>query len=255
MKIRRGSALAIASAVIGVATLAIAGFVFRDRLLEEWRLANSRTVIGRVRLNGNPPPAPPPIAMDCDPNCAAANRTPLFPQDVVLNQDGTLMNVLVHVSSGLEGKTFPVPSEPVVLDQLRCRYVPHVFGIQVRQPLEILNSDATNHNVHAVAKNGPSFNLGMPNQGMKTRRDFRRAEYSPPVRIKCEIHQWMTAWCGVFDHPYFSVTGDRGEFRIPNLPPGRYTLTAWHEKYGELSRTIEVPAWGSRRVDFAFQGE
>jgi hypothetical protein len=255
MKIRRGSAIAIASAVIGLGTMAIAGFIFRDQLLEEWRLARSRMVSGKVRFNGNPPPAPAPIVMDCDPNCAALNRAPVFPEDVVLNRDRTLMNVLVHVNSGLEGKTFPVPPEPVVLDQVGCRFAPHVFGIQVQQPLEILNSDATNHNVHALAKKGRSFNLGMPTKGMKVRQKFYRPENSPPVRIKCEVHPWMTAWCGVFDHPYFAVTDGKGQFRIPNLPPGRYTLTAWHEKYGELQQAIEVPYWGSRRVDFAYQGK
>ena len=94
---------------------------------------------------------------------------------MVVGGDGALQNVFVYVKDGLGDLRFPVPATPVVLDQKGCRYVPHVFGIQVGQPLEIVNSDPTLHNVHALAETNREFNMGQPMQGIGTRtRSARR---------------------------------------------------------------------------------
>ena len=180
--------------------------------------------------------------------------SPLYPEDVVVNKNGTLRWALVYVSKGLEGKTFPPPTTPVVFDQRGCHYEPHVFGIQAKQPLEIVNSDTTNHNVHFLPNNraNPQLNLGMPQPG-KQRKMMNKAEL--PFKIKCEVHNWMAAWCAVFDHPYFAVSDEQGSFKIANLPPGKYTLTAWHEKLKSDKSTIEIEvgAKETKTADFEFK--
>ena len=131
--------------------------------------------------------------------------------------------MFVYVQSGLTG-TFPAPTTPVVFDQQACRYHPHVFGVQVGQPIEIVNSDATLHNIHATPKTNAEFNTAQPIKGMKTSHTFTAKEADVVVPFKCDVHGWMNAYAGVLDHPYFAVSKPDGSFSIPNLPPGSYTL-------------------------------
>jgi hypothetical protein len=159
---------------------------------------------------------------------------------VVLNPNGTLRNVFVYVKEGLGEQKFDAPKEAVVFDQRGCQYNPKVFGIQVNQPLEIINSDDTLHNVHSLSANSPQFNLGMPIKGMKLKKSFSKPEVM--VKIKCEVHPWMGAYAGVLDHPFYSVSGEEGSFEIKNLPPGQYVIEAWHEKYGLLTQNVTIGA-------------
>lgn len=207
------------------------------------------TLAGKVIFEGAAP-SPTPIRMDADPACMLQNKDGGTAEDVIVNSNGTLKNVFVYVKQGLEGQKFDPPTEPVVLDQKGCRYQPHVFGIMVNQPVQIINSDGTLHNVHAVPKNNKEFNLGMPIQGMKLAQKFALPEVM--VKIKCEVHPWMAAYGGVLDHPFYAVTGDDGTFFIKDLPPGEYTLEAWHEKYGTQTATIKVP--DTTEASFTFKG-
>ncbi len=204
---------------------------------------------GKVIFEGTAP-APFPIRMDADPVCLLQNKDGASAEEVVVNPNGTLKNVFVYVKQGLEGQKFEAPTTPVVFDQKGCRYHPHVFGIMVNQPFEILNSDGTLHNVHALPKASKEFNLGMPIQGMKLTQKFTAPEVM--VKVKCEVHPWMNAYGGVLDHPFYAVTGDDGSFSIQGLPPGEYTVEAWHEKFGPQTATVKVPDQGE--VNFTFKG-
>ena len=147
-------------------------------------------ITGKVSLEGQPP-ASEAIKVDADPNCKMMHPGGLTADQVLVNSDGTLQNAFIYVKEGLEGQTFEAPKEPVLFDQKGCQYHPKVFGIRVNQPLEILNSDDTLHNVHALPKNGKEFNLGMPIKGMKLKKTFDKPEVM--VKIKCEVHPWMAA--------------------------------------------------------------
>jgi hypothetical protein len=138
----------------------------------------------------------------------------------------------------------------VVFDQRNCVYHPHIFGIMTKQNLEIINSDATLHNVHATPVNSQEFNVGMPTQGMKITKSFKKPEVM--VHIKCEVHPWMSAYAGVLDHPFFAVAGKGGSFELPKLPAGTYTLEAWHEKLGTQTQQVTVADGGSADVTFNF---
>ena len=192
--------------------------------------ATAATVSGKINLEGQLP-ANQPIRMNADPACVAATKGQNPTQETFVGEGGGLGNVFVYVQSGLSG-SYPAPTQAVVLDQQGCRYVPHVFGVQVGQPIEIVNSDSTLHNIHATPKTNQEFNTAQPIKGMKTEHRFTAKEADVVVPFKCDVHGWMNAYVGVLDHPYFAVSKADGSFTIENLPPGTYTLAAWHERLG-----------------------
>jgi plastocyanin len=209
-------------------------------------------VTGKVTVDG-PVPANAQIKMNADPVCARQVTTPQALETYIVGADGkSLGNVFVYVKDGLDGYTFDAPTEAMKIDQKDCRYHPHVFGIQVGQPLEIVNSDPTLHNIHAIAKNNREFNNGQPIQNMKTTHTFTAAEVMVP--FKCDVHGWMNAYAGVMTHPYFAVTDAAGTFTLKSLPPGTYTIEAWHEKLGTMTETVTIAARESKDIAFTFKG-
>jgi len=215
--------------------------------------ATAATVAGKITLEGQAP-ANAPIRMNADPACVAANKGHNPTQETfVVGDGGGLGNVFVYVKSGLSG-SFPAPTNAVTFDQRQCHYIPHVFGVQVGQPIEIVNSDATLHNIHALPKTNAEFNTAQPIQGMKTMHTFTQKEATTIVPFKCDVHGWMNAYVGVLDHPYFAVTKPDGAFSIPNLPPGTYELAAWHERLGEQTLNVTVAAKESKAdANFTFK--
>jgi plastocyanin len=214
--------------------------------------ATAATVAGKATLEGAMP-ANQPIRMNADPACVKANTGQNPTQETFVGEGGGLGNVFVYVQSGLSG-SFPAPTTAVTLDQKACRYVPHVFGVQVGQPIDIVNSDATLHNIHATPKTNQEFNTAQPIQGMKTQHTFTAKEGDVVVPFKCDVHGWMNAYVGVLDHPYFAVTKPDGSFSIPNLPPGSYTLAAWHERLGTQTMQVTVAAKESKSdANFTFK--
>ncbi len=207
------------------------------------------TVTGKVAFEGTAP-TPEVIKMSADPFCATAHKE-VASEAVVVNSNGTLKNVFVYVKEGLEGQTFESPKDAVTFDQAGCVYKPHVFGVMVNQPVEILNSDSTLHNVHAVAEKNKGFNLGMPIKGMKLKKTFGEPEVM--VKMKCDVHPWMNAYIGVLPHPFYSVSGEDGTFKIENLPAGTYTIETWHEKYGAQTQQVTVAEGESKTADFSYK--
>jgi len=208
-------------------------------------------ISGKVTLSGKAPAAAK-ISMDADPVCRSQHSTAVNDETVVADAKGNLMNVMVYVKEG--AGNYPAPTTSVLLDQRGCMYHPHVFGIQVNQPLSIQNSDGTLHNVHSMAVVNDGFNVGQPNQGMKTEKKFTKAEM--PVKFKCDVHSWMHCFVGVFTHPFYNVTGEDGTFKISGLPAGSYTLVAWQEKYGESQpQKVDVADGVTKSVNFTFTAQ
>jgi len=176
--------------------------------------------------------------MEADPACVAKHSGPVYPETVTMKADGSLKDVFVYVSKGLQGKTFPVPSTPVALDQDGCMYSPHVFGIMAGQVLKVVNSDSTTHNVHALAEVNPEFNVGQRAGQPPIEKTFAKPEVTVP--IVCNQHPWMKAVAHVISNPYYAVSDADGSFDIKGLPPGTYTITAVHEKFGTISQTVTV---------------
>jgi plastocyanin len=208
--------------------------------------ATAGTITGRITLEGTAP-TPQPVKTVSDPRCT----NPVTTEDVVAGGDGSLQNVFVYVKDGLGKLAFPVPSTPVVLEQLGCTYRPHVFGIQVGQTLEILNSDETLHNIHAMPMQNGEFNKGQQFKGQKDTHVFSTREIMVP--FKCDVHKWMNAYVGVLDHPFFAVSGKDGSFELKGLPPGTYTIEAVHEKLGKQTETVTLTEKGTATLAFAFK--
>lgn len=161
-------------------------------------------------------------------------------EDLVVDERGGVRWAFVYVGKGLEGRTFTPPSSPVRMEQSGLRYQPHVVGLQSGQPLLIRNREAFLHSVHMVSDRTvqPPH---MPQQEGETRR-FDLAGPEIMVKLRCDVHPWMTAWAGVLDHPFFAVTDAEGKFEIKNLPPGKYTVGVWHETLAPEEREITVGA-------------
>lgn len=208
------------------------------------------TVTGTVTFDGKVP-ALKPLAMDADPACAKLHTKPVPAEMLVLGPGNTMGNILVWVSKGLPaGKTWPAPKTPVTLDQKGCVYVPHVMGIMVGQAYRILNSDGILHNVHALPKINRGFNRPMPATVKESTATFDKAE--PVFQIKCDVHPWMSAYVGVFTHPFFHATSTNGQFTISGLDPGTYEITAWHERLGTQTATVTVAANEKKTQNFKF---
>jgi plastocyanin len=211
--------------------------------------ATAGSLSGKVTLDGAAP-ANLPIKLSGDPFCASQNPNGATFENYVVT-DGGLENVFVYVKDGLGNYYFDAPTEPAKLDQQGCRYHPHVLGIRTNQPLEIVNSDETMHNVHAMPQANREFNVGQAIKNQTDRRTFTSREVMVP--FKCDVHGWMHAFVGVMDHPYFAVTHDGGKFELKNLPAGTYTVEAWHEKLGTQSQKVTIAEKQAADVTFTFK--
>ena len=214
-------------------------------------VALAATVTGTVVFDGKAP-ALKPLAMDAEPVCHKMHGGKPTPNEMlVLGGGNTMGNMIVWVSKGVPaGKTWPAPKTAVVLDQKGCQYVPHVMGIMVGQPYRILNSDGILHNVHTLPKINPAFNRGQPATVKEVTTTFPKPEGM--FLIKCDVHPWMSAYIGVFTHPFFSVTRTDGKYTISGLDAGTYEITAWHERLGTQTASITVGANDTKAQNFKF---
>jgi hypothetical protein len=217
-------------------------------------LVSAADITGKVILKGTPPPEIKiDMASSPDKTCGAAHNEPVTTRHYVVGKDGGLANVLVYVKSGLEGKTFPPTAAEPVLDQVGCIYEPYVMGVMVNQKFKIKNSDATMHNVHATPKANAEFNFAQPIKDQVNERSFDKPEVA--VRFMCNVHAWMFAYVGVFDHPFFAVTDKDGNFKISGLPNGKYTLAAYHVKTHRDTPGVsqEANVTGDAKLDFTIE--
>jgi len=207
------------------------------------------TITGTVKFSGTPPP-PTPINFGAEQQCALAHgTTPPMIENLVINSNGTVRDVLIYVTGEVPGQ-YAAPTEPLVFHQHGCIFVPHVGAVMVGQPVEVRNDDSVLHNVRAQSKLGQAFNIAQPVQGMKTTKTLLKPEIGIP--LKCDVHFWMTGYLHVLAHPFFALTGPDGAFTITGLPPGTYTLEAWHGTLGTKQGTATVTDGGAASLTFTF---
>jgi plastocyanin len=214
-------------------------------------MATAGTVTGSIKLDGAAP-RPKNINMAAEPNCAKEHAgSPAQTEEVVPGDGGTLQNVVVYLKGDFSQYSFTPASEPVMIDQKGCQYHPHVLALQTGEPLSVVNSDQTTHNIHPVPKDNREWNESQPPGSSPIMQSFARSEVSIPV--KCNVHPWMKAYIAVFNNPYYVVTGKDGSFTIKNVPPGSYTVTAWHELYGSQDQMVTVGPSESKSVTITFK--
>jgi len=205
---------------------------------------------GRAVFSG-PPPTRDLVNMTSDPMCVQQAGSMVESQTPLVDAKGGLQNVFVYIRDGVDSPTYDVPTAPVVLDQRGCQYSPRVLGVRVGQRLEILNSDPALHNTHGRPAANREFNIGQPIQGMRYTHVFTQPEVMVP--LESDVHRWMAAFVGVMAHPFFAVSGPDGSFTIAGVPPGRYTLEAWHERFGSVTRTVTVDRGQVATVSLTFE--
>jgi len=206
------------------------------------------SVAGVVKFQGTAP-KPTRIDMSADPFCARAHSSPVTTEDLLVGAKGGLENVVVYISDGLGAATFPVPDQPAVMEQKGCQYKPHVLAMRAGQKLSVINSDATTHNIHPMPNNNREWNVSQPH-GVPVEQVFAREEIA--ISVKCNVHPWMRSYMAVIKNPYFAVTDSNGNFDLRDLPPGSYTLQAWHEKLGSKMQKITIGPGEAKTVDFVF---
>jgi plastocyanin len=202
----------------------------------------SAAIHGVVRFVGMPP------VMEDIPNAICAGTQRAIRQETVLvGPSGGLRNCLVYLKGVSVVSDGAKPQ--AVLDQVNCRYVPHMVAVIVGEPLVIKSSDATPHNVHLQTQVNPPANYAMVQPGQETTTRFA---YPEIFKVTCDVHPWMAAWVGVFDSPYFAVTDEAGRFEIKNVPAGDYTLAVWQERLGEKQEPIHLTEHQTLEENFAY---
>jgi plastocyanin len=196
-----------------------------------------------------PVPAPKPINMAGTPACAALHPQPVDDQSLVVD-DGHLVNAVVYIQSGFNGRPFAPPSEPVEINQQGCLYHPHVAAVMVGQALRFKNSDREAHNVHGRPKVAEAWNFLMSRPDSTRDVYLRKPEIGIPVG--CDVHPWMRAYVSVFDNPYFAVTPASGRVSLAPVPPGTYVVGVWHETLGTLVKPVTLAASGTAQVTFDY---
>jgi hypothetical protein len=207
------------------------------------------TVSGRVSFEGTPA-KPHTIDMSQEPSCAKQYAKPVTAENVVTGPENALENVVVYISAGAPDE--PAPSQPAVLTQKGCRYTPHILVLQVNQDLEIVNDDQTSHNIHPLPKYNREWNRSQPPGTPPIEDKYARPEFIP---VKCNIHPWMNGTLAVLKNSHYALTGTQGEFKLPDLPPGNYTITAWHESYGEQTQEVTIAGSEAKTVNFVFKAK
>ncbi len=204
-------------------------------------------LIGTVRFEGTRPKRNR-LPMD-EASRKLYNGKPTLDESVLISKSGGLANVFVYVKTPVRGD-FPMPNAPAVIDQQKSVFRPRVQGLRVGQELVMKNGDPFIHNIRSLSRKNRPFNIAQPPGAPDRQKTFEAAE--GPITIKCDFHRWMTAHFWVMDHPFFAVTDDEGRFAIRDLPPGEYTLAAWHEVFGEQEVKVAVGKGSPSAAGFTF---
>jgi plastocyanin len=224
-------------------------FLMAAVLMGAVQMASGADITGKITLKGTPPPEK---ELPLDASCAKERADKPTTRFYMADAKGGLADTFVYIKEGLKEKNYPVPSQPVIVDQKGCEYLPYVFGVQAKQTIQVKNSDNLLHNVHptpAVAGN-PESNRAQMAKGAPLTFTFDKPELY--LRFKCDVHIWMLAYACVVDHPFFSVSEKDGTFKIANVPPGKYVIEAYHRKAGKKTMEVTVGADGSK-ADFTLE--
>lgn len=211
---------------------------------------SSGSISGTVTYEGTPAKQMP-IDMSKEPSCAKQHSTPLMTETVVVGTGNALVNVVIYISAGAPDES-SAPTQAAVVTQKGCQYLPHIVPMLVNQQLKVVNDDPTSHNIHPLAKINREWNKSQPPGTPPFSEIFDKAEFIP---VKCNIHPWMHGTFAVLKNSHYSVSGEDGRFTLPDLPPGKYTVTAWHESYGDQSQEVTITGTEIQTVNFVFKAK
>jgi plastocyanin len=207
------------------------------------------TIKGKVTYTGTPVKQKQ-IDMSKEPSCAKQHATPINFETVVTGANNALENVVVYISAGADDAG--APAQAVTFTQKGCQYIPHVLAMHTGQALQVVNADQTSHNIHPLPKINQEWNKSQPPGSPPIQEKFDSPEF---ISVKCNIHPWMHGYFAVLKTTHYSITGDGGGYTLPNLPPGKYTVTAWHEDYGTQTQDVTITGNETKAIDFSFKAK
>ncbi len=207
------------------------------------------TISGKITYTGTPVKQKP-IDMSKEPSCAKQHNPPVTTETVVTGPNNTLENVVVYISAGADDAN--APSQTLTFTQKGCQYLPHVIAMHTNQDFQVVNADQTSHNIHPLAKVNREWNKSQPPGSPPIDAKFDQPEF---ISVKCNIHPWMHGWFVVLKTNHYSISKDDGGFSLPNLPPGKYTVTAWHEDYGTQTQDVTITGNETKAIDLSFKAK
>jgi len=207
----------------------------------------SGEIKGKITYEGTLPKFKP-LDMVNEPTCAQHYTTPVLPENVVTGPNNSLQNVVVYISAGAPDEA--APSQAAMLKQRGCRYIPHVLAMETNQEIWVQNDDSVAHTVHPMARINKELNRSQPPGTPPLVIKYDKTEI---IRVKCELHSWMRGVFVVLKNSHYSVSDEGGGFSLPNLPPGKYTITAWHEQFGEQSQVVNIGGGETKELNFVFK--
>lgn len=224
--------------IIGPACLLVFGLTSAEAAYKvlEGGATDGGTLSGRITFDGTPP-APEMLIVDEDAEACGGDRPA---ENLLVSQSGGIGNVVLSIEGIQSGKPWGF-SEEFVYDQSQCRFVPHILLIKPQTSGVVKNSDSVGHNFHTISKGIFNTNKKI-NAAAEMAVPGNKLRRPGVVRIKCDIHSWMTGWWFVAESPYAVLTDEEGNFSISNVPAGSYTVKIWHETLGESEQTVVVEA-------------
>jgi plastocyanin len=189
--------------------------------------------------------------MSKEPSCAQQHPTLITTETVVVGPGNALVNVVVYISAGAPDESSP-PSQAVSITQKGCQYLPHIVPMVVNQELKVVNADQTSHNIHPLAKINHEWNKSQPPGTPPFSEKFDKPEF---IAVKCNVHPWMHGTFAVLKNSHYAVSGEDGGFTLPNLGPGKYTVSAWHESYGEQTQEVTISGKETKTINFVFKAK
>ncbi len=218
-------------------------------------LATAGDITGTITLKGTPPKEKDITPLKDDPTCGKLHTEMPTTHFYVVGSKGELADVVVSVQ-GISGKSTGASAAPAVLDQKGCEYTPQILAVQTGQKIVVKNSDPVLHNIHDLPNpdsGNPEKNMAQMPNGPDLTFTFDKPEDF--LKFKCDVHPWMFAWVSIFDHPYFAVSDKEGNFKISNVPAGKYTIKAAHRKAGVVTQEVEVKEGAPAKVDLTLEAK
>ncbi len=238
-----------------LATLSAVSMAGHGADYKEAAVSNGGSITGVVNFTGKDKPAKVySVAKDND-VCGTDKRT----IDFVRVVNGHLLDTVVYLAKVKEGKPYAADVGDITINQKGCEFSPYLQIMKNKATLSAVNEDPVLHNIHTYElirgdAKGPKktiFNISQPDPNtVKNRVKMRKGS---AMKVECDAHDFMHAFVFVAKNPYYAVVKEDGTFSIDNVPPGKYTIKAWHGMVKNKKAKIEVKAGAATTIDFTMK--
>ncbi|VAX06895.1 hypothetical protein MNBD_GAMMA26-1959 [hydrothermal vent metagenome] len=237
---------------LGIASLCALPLTSKAAAYIETTVTDGGTITGKVTGSKDYAPKTYRVTKD-DAICGEADRV----IDFVKISNGALQETVVYLEKVESGKPFPPDVGAGQTIQEKCEFKPFVSVMRNGAKFTSINKDPLLHNVHTYEILGRRkktiFNVSQPNPGTLS-KVVKLKRGGPGMVVECDAHEFMRSYVFVAKNPYFAMVSADGTYKIDNVPPGKYTIKAWHGYLWDQEDKVEVKASGSATVNFTFAG-